>query len=422
MKRKSINSSLEKLNQKEKQSFDYQQIQAKNLFNVPEGVINLCVGAPNSELLNQCVPLVKQAMEHRLNQPDVAESLQYGPVRGGIEFLEELAAFLSRIYKDEVSPLRLVCTSGASAGLAMICTMFSKECNIVFAEDPCYFLAGTIFRENNYQVVSVPNDETGGMSLSMLEEKVKMLPPKDPNSSNFRGIVYLVPTFQNPSGTILPDEKRKKVIEIAMKENLLVICDDVYEILNYDENFNIPKRLVAYDQSENGCVISNSSFAKIFNPGFRLGWYEANPMLLKRFVNSGELLSSGSANHFISLVMASALKLGLQDKMISILKEVYKKRKQVLCETIRKEMPSGVSFVEPHGGFFVWISLPPSIDGEKLLETCKAKEKILFVPGKKFSVSGGCINFIRVSFTHYPEDVLADAIKRIAGVIKNLVN
>ena len=163
-------------------------------------------------------------------------------------------------------------------------------------------------------------------------------------------------------------------------------------------------------------VISLGSFSKILAPGLRLGWIQTHPSLMNRLTTCGLIYSGGGLNPFTSAIVQSAIELGLQEKQLSDLKEVYLRRKKALNTALRINLPDSVSFVEPGGGFFTWLQFPQHVDTEKLIPEAH-KHDVSFAPGSFFSPQGDLKNYLRLSFAYYAEDELKEGAERLAAVI-----
>jgi DNA-binding transcriptional MocR family regulator len=174
-----------------------------------------------------------------------------------------------------MKPESLFVTNGVSKALDLICTLFTKAGDTIFVEEPTYFLALRIFADHHLNVISVDTDENG-LIIEALEEKLAEFHPK---------FLYLIPTFQNPTGQTLPQGRRDRLVELAQNHEFLLVADEVYHLLSYTER--PPKSFAAYIDVEN--VISLGSFSKILAPGLRLGWLQAHPNKIKRFNTCGLL-------------------------------------------------------------------------------------------------------------------------------------
>src|SRR5215510_4796595 len=198
---------------------------------VAPDVIDLGLGDPPLSLLP--LGLIRDAAQLRLSQQDNS-FLQYGVEQGDGNFRFALAEFLSKGYGFEVSPENLFVTNGISKALDLICTLFTKAGDTIFVEEPTYFLALRIFADHHLNVVSIDTDENG-LVLESLEEKLTEFHPK---------FLYLIPTFQNPTGTTLPQERRDRLVQLAQEYNFIIAADEVYHLLGYAQK--PPKSFASY--------------------------------------------------------------------------------------------------------------------------------------------------------------------------------
>ena len=308
----------------------------------------------------------------------------------------------------------------------------------VFIEDPSYFLAVQMFKDYGLNMVSVATDPEG-MSMASLEAEVKIAEEEaklskrksaggGPLTQLYDGLVFIVPTFGNPTGATLPDARRRRLVTLARRHNLLVLSDDVYQLLPFP-GVTPPPRLVSCDLqmgagSGGKChVLSNGSFSKLMGPGVRLGWLEGGTAITEQLLSSGVLASSGSMNHLASGVLAEALRSGAQDTILTRLRETYAGRCGALISALRQALPPTASvFTEPQGGFFTWLVLPPGVRAEAVLALTTAHEEcpVSALPGNEFSPSQSCGSCLRMAFTFYSEERLAAAGAVIGQAVSKL--
>jgi len=361
---------------------------------VPPGFIDLGIGDPQTALLP--LELIRQSAEACFAQNDPA-FLQYGAEQGDGYFRLALAKFLSRGYGFPVEPESLFVTSGASGGLDLICTLFTRPGDTIFVEEPTYFLALRIFADHGLWLVPIPTDEDG-LALDALEEKLAEIRPK---------FLYIIPTFQNPSGQTLSQERRERLVAICQEHDFLIVADEVYHFLNYD--CQPPKAFAVHTNARN--VISLGSFSKILAPGLRLGWVQAEASRIGRLVKCGLLDSGGGMNPFTSAVVRGILENGGLEKHILGLRATYHARLAAMDAALRRYLP-GAQYTIPQGGYFFWVRLPEEADAEELLT--KAKEfKVGFRPGVRFSSQGGLRSYIRLSFSFYEPQAIEEGVKRL---------
>lgn len=365
---------------------------------LPPGMVHFGIGQPDFNLLP--MDLMRRAAEHRLAQ-DNPYLLNYGAEAGDGYFRLALADFLAAHYGHPVDAERLLVTGGASQGLDLICTLFARSGDrsggVIFAEEPSYFLALRIFADHGLRVISLPTDEEG-LVPEALEEALATYQP---------AFLYLIPTFQNPTGVTLPQSRRERLAEIGRRHNLLIVADEVYQLLNYRTVPPAPLALYA----DEAPILSLGSFSKILAPGLRLGWIHGTPALVEKLALCGLTDSGGSLNHFTSALVRSVLELDLLGPYVEGLKTVYATRAHALAAALRRELPEA-RFSEAEGGFFLWLTLPNEIDTPALLETAK-RCQVGFQPGPNFSSQGGLRNAMRVSFAFHDIPALEMGVTRL---------
>jgi len=370
---------------------------------IPPGMIDLGVGQPSVSLLP--LDIMKQAAEHRLNQTDPS-LLAYGHEPGCSCFRTVLADFLTEGYHMPVSPEYLLITCGATHALDLICSFFARPGDVVFVEEPSYFLALRIFMERGLTPVCIPMDENG-LSIDALEEKLKKHRPS---------FLYTIPTFHNPSGITLPESRRRKLVELSRKHDFFIVADEVYHLLSFGA-WRPPPPMMHFDESSDR-VLSVGSFTKILAPGLRLGWIQTSPALLDRFTRSGLMTSSGGFNPFTSALVRSVIELGLLRDHLDFLKQIYQQRSQILFNGLKTYLPDEMEFNKPEGGFFIWCRIPESSDAE-ILRTLALEHHVGFQPGHRFSAVGGLKNYLRLSFSYYDTNDLIEGIQRLATALKS---
>ena len=367
---------------------------------VPEGVIDLGVGQPQTGLLP--LDMVNKAWEHQMQQGN-PEILQYGVQQGDERLRKALAGFLGQAYRRDVDRNELLVTGGISQALDLVCTLLTRPGDTIIVEEPSYFLALLIFRDHHLNIVGTPMDENG-LVIAELEKRVQKYNPK---------LVYTVPVYHNPSGVTLAAERRAALAGLSKKYDFMIVADEVYQLLAYTDT--PPPPMVYFDAGDR--VISLGSFSKILAPGFRLGWMHATRKLLKPFWMCGLLDSGGGSNPFNAAIVASAIELGLLRENLLQLKAIYAKRRDVLSRALHEHLPR-LKFLLPHGGFFIWATLAGGMDAEELLERA-IRGDMGFQPGVRFSSTGRFRSVLRLCFTYYGEEDLREGVRRLACAIEN---
>ena len=371
---------------------------------LPAGMIDLGAGQPSPTLLP--LRLLRKAAANRLDGHD-APFLAYGNNQGDGYFCNALAGFLAEHYHAPVDANQLFITSGASMGLDLLCTLFARPGDTIFVEEPSYFLALRIFADHHLKIISLPMD-SGGLIIEALEEELTRRRPV---------FLYTIPTFHNPSSVTLGIDRRERLVKLSRKHNFFIIADEVYHLLNYALE-PPPPPMASFIGSDT--VFSLGSFSKILAPGLRLGWIQTGPALLKRLIGCGLLDSGGGLNPFTSAVVRSALELGLQHTQLATLKTTYTERKAALSAALKQNLPDTVRFLEPEGGFFIWLVFPERVDTKRLLQKAR-QNNVGYLPGVKFSSAGRLKNCARLSFSYFDVSGLAEGARRLAKVVNNYI-
>ena len=372
-------------------------IETNQMYHVP-GIVNFAIGQPGYELLPQ--ELMRRAAEHRLSRADTS-LLNYGYDKGDGYFRIELAQLLAPSYGSLVDPETIMTTTGASQALDLISVIYAERGDTIFVEEPTYYMAQGIFEQHKLNIVGIPvNDD--GLDVDVLERELKRHRPK---------FLYTIPVYQNPTGSVQPETNRQRIIELSQEHGFLILADEVYQLLHYDE-MPPPPYAARLDA---GTILSVGSFSKITAPGLRLGWIQPSPDLMIDFMTNGMINSGGSLNHFTSGIMLSAMSQGWQQEYLDHLRAVYGRRTQVMDEMIQAHLGDKVTYQKPGGGFFFWLKMAPHINTNDYLDQAKALN-VGFRPGDNCSVKGELHNCMRLSFAFYEEEEIIQGIERLGKV------
>jgi DNA-binding transcriptional MocR family regulator len=310
---------------------------------------------------------------------------------------EKLARFLGG-HGMPIDPARLFITCGASHGLDLILSRYTREGDTVLVEEPTYFHALKILRARHVRILPVPMDEHGldveAMEALLVRERPKLL--------------YTIPIHHNPTSATLSPERRSKLIELAHRHDFLIAADEVYQLLTYEGA--PPPPLSSWDRER---VLSLGSFSKILAPGVRLGWIEAAPAHLTELARCGVLQSGGGASPFAAAIVESTIETGILDEYLERIRDEYRRRSHTMIRMLEEILPA-LSFERPRGGFFVWLRLDR--DAEALLPQAHA-EGVGFLPGPRSSIGGGLRDRARLCFTYYDTAEIESAIRRFAKAL-----
>ncbi len=362
------------------------------------GIISFGGGFPAPELfpVNEMIEISKKVMEK-----NGAQALQYGPTEGYRPLREAIAKRMKKVQVDAVVEDILV-TSGSQQGLDFAAKVFIDPGDYIIIEKPSYLGAINAFRayEPNFIDIELEDD---GMNMEQLEKALK--------ENKKVKFIYVIPDFQNPSGKTWSIEKRKKLVELANKYDIAVVEDNPYGELRYEgELFPAIKHF-----DTEGRVIFLGTFSKIFCPGLRLGWIDAHPDVLRKFVllKQGADLQSSTISQIEVATFLSEYDI---DAHIEKIKVVYKRRRDLMVGIMKEKFPKEVKYTIPEGGLFTWVTLPEHINTRDL--AVKALEKqVAFVPGGSFYAHPGHENDMRLNYSAMPDDLIIEGMDRLADVI-----
>ena len=374
-------------------------IQTNQMYHEP-GVVNFAIGQPAYNLLPR--EMLRLAAQHRLSRNDTS-LLNYGYDKGDGYYRIELARFLEQGYGGPVDPESFMTTGGASQALDLVAVTFTSPGDIIFVEEPTYYMAQGIFEQHGLQCIGIPVTQDG-LDIAALEEAL----------TNYRPVLfYTIPVYQNPTGTVQTEAQRQRIIELSLEHDFLIVADEVYQLLSY---YDPPPPPYAA-RRESGNILSVGSFSKITAPGLRLGWVQPSDNLMHHFMSNGMIASGGSLNHFTSGIMLSALTEGLQQAYLEELQRTYRARIELIDERLQRDFAGLFTYKRPDGGYFFWIKMAEGVDTRTFLPQAKALN-VGFRPGIQSSVGDGCQNYLRLSFAFYDLPEIAQGMDRLAELFR----
>ena len=335
-------------------------------------------------------------------------ALQYSPTLGVMPFREAVADFVRSKGVKVLSDDRVTVTTGSQEAIYLLAMTLINPKDAIIVESPTYLAALNVFRYHGAEFVPVPMDENG-MRTELLEDKIKEAKSKGLNVK----LVYTVATCHNPTGVIMPDDRRKELLEVASKYDLLVIEDDPYSFFVFDE---VPFTPLKTLDSE-GRVIYLGTFSKILAPGLRLGYMVADRQITRMVELAKQMvdLHSSTLSQYIALY---ALKEGVVERTIQKARVVYREKRDIMVESLEKYMPEGSHWFKPRGGLFAFIYLPDGVDTSDMLPMA-IERGVAYVPGRSFFSDGSGVNAMRINFSYLPPDKLREGIRLIAETAKD---
>jgi 2-aminoadipate transaminase len=335
--------------------------------------------------------------------------LQYGATRGYKPLLEGIVEILAgrgiRATTEE-----LIVTTGSQQGLDLVGRLLIEPGDVVLVELPTYTGAISAFTNLQARFAGVRQD-ADGINL----EDLDVVCQRERAAGRRVNLLYLVPNFQNPTGLLIGLEKRRQLLEWAERRNVLIIEDDPYGVLYFDDVASEAETRPIKADDDRGRVVYLSTFSKTLAPGFRMAWVTAPAPLISRFdiAKQSMDLSSGI---FDQRVVDLAIRRGVLQKLGPTLRALYKTKRDTMERALRSELGEQLTWPVPRGGFFLWAQLPDGVDGDAVLQRA-IDEKVVFVPGTAFYVDGSGQNRIRLSFSHPTEDRLREGARRLAAAL-----
>ena len=293
-------------------------------------------------------------------------------------------------------------TAGSTQAIEVICRVMLDPGDTIIVENPTFLGALEIFETYEVNIATVGMDADG----MVIEELADVL-EREPRAK----IIYTIPTFQNPTGTTMPLERRQRLLELARRHNVVVVEDDPYESLQYDGEPVAPLR--SLDES----VIHLGTFSKTIAPAVRTGWAVAPKPLFDLMLAARQLIDLH--NDRITMRTVYHCSEGFLADHMEQVRPIYRKRRDAMLAALDDHMPAHTSWSKPNGGFFVWIELPEQIDITTFSEVA-ADHGVIGFPGHLFMPDQSQRNAIRLSFSTVPEDRIREGIRRLGVALRTV--
>lgn len=365
-----------------------------------DDVISFAGGLPAPELFP--IDEINEVNQIVLNEAGT-KALQYTTTEGYAPLRVWIADRMNKGLGTSFDKDNILITHGSQQGLDLSGKVFLDEGDFVLCESPTYLAAISAFKAYGCKFIGIPTDEYG-MDMNALENVLK-------ETKNVK-LIYVIPTFQNPTGRTWDIERRKQLAELSAKYNIAVIEDNPYGELRF-EGEHLPS-VKSFDKVGN--VLCTGSFSKIFCPGFRIGWIAGDKDIIRKYV----LVKQGTdlqCNTIAQMIISEYLKRYDIDEHIGKIVEVYKRRRDVAVECIERYFPKNIKYTCPEGGLFTWIELPEGISARDVLDQCLEK-RVAFVPGGSFFPNTNQENTFRINYSNMPEDKIKKGLRIIAEVVK----
>lgn len=329
------------------------------------------------------------------------KQLQYGLTDGYIPLREWLIERMKQ-KNIHVHLENTILTTGSQQVIDLLCRTYTDPGDVILVENPTYLAALQLFRAQGVNVVAVDGDDDG-MDLGDLMQKIAKYQPK---------MVYVVPTFANPTGKVWSLERRLGLLQACRANDVLILEDDPYSEFRFEDDVIYPS-IFSLDQHPGGsAVVYTSTFSKTVAPAVRTGWALADAAIIEAMVRMKQAVDLQSSSLDQQALWELFTRFDL-DEHILLIREEYKKRKELMHQLLSQQGWKDVRWNEPKGGMFLWMELPEEVDSEQLLRV-SVTEGVAFVPGAQFYAGEPKRNTLRLNFTHTDQEGTILGIERFA--------
>lgn len=339
---------------------------------------------------------------------EAAFALQYGATEGdGL-----LRQMLVERYKSQGIQMEmenLIITTASQQALDLIGKMFIDRGDYVIVGLPSYLGGLSAFNSYGAQMIGIPMDDEGE-DPNILEAELKKLQDigKKPK------FIYLIPDFQNPAGVTMSERRRKEILELAYKYDVIIIEDSPYRELRYEGE----TQKTMYELDGTGHVVMLGTFSKIFCPGFRIGWVAGHPDVLDKII-VGKQATDLCTPPFTQRIAARYMEKGLLDPKIEDIRKMYSVKQKGFLKALDEYMPEEMQWTRPEGGLFMMVTAPERLDTNALLLDCIKEANVAYVAGTSFYCDGGGLNTMRLNFSYETLEKNEEGVKRLANFFKN---
>jgi len=370
------------------------------------GIISFAGGFPDSAMFD--VEGLREASSKALAE-EPGGALQYGATEGYEPLRAQLSAFM-KAKGVEVDPSGLIVTTGSQQALDLLGKTLISPGDKVIVEGPTFLATIQCFRLYGAQLISAPIDASG-VRTDELERLIAEHKPK---------FVYLIPTFGNPSGAMLSLERRKKVLEMAVKYQTVIVEDDPYGDLYFDKA--PPPSIMSLTRDVPGSrelVVHCGSLSKVLSPGLRIGWMIGAAELLAKATMCKQF-SDAHTSTFAQATAAQYLKSGRMPATLAHVRKVYAERAQAMGAALQKELGDAITFTQPGGGLFFWARLTGAngkIADANVFAKRAIEKLVAFVPGAPFFAEKPDVATLRLSFATANVEKIQEGIARLGSAL-----
>jgi len=371
------------------------------------GLISLSGGFP-SPLTFPTVELKEIMCE--VMDTEAAFALQYGATEGDT-LLRSLLVNRYKAAGVDMSIENMIITTASQQALDLIAKIFINRGDSVIVGLPSYLGGLSAFNSYGANMIGIPMDDEGE-DVQIMEEKIK----EQIAQGNKPKFIYVIPDFQNPAGMTMSESRRKEVIDIAHRYDILILEDSPYRELRYEGSH----QKTIYELEGNGQVILLGTFSKIFCPGFRIGWVAGHPDVLDKIVVAKQATDLCTPP-FTQRIAARYIEKGLLEPKIQQIREMYSVKQQGMLKALAEFMPEEFSWTHPEGGLFLMAKGPEWIDTNAMLLDCIKNANVAYVAGTSFFCDGGGQNTMRLNFSYETLETNHEGAKRLGNYYKDVI-
>ncbi len=378
---------------------------ARNIFKfmADPSIISFGGGSPAKETFP--VEAIRDIVDEALAN-NAASVLQYGMTAGWLPLREAYIAHILAPKGVQAALPNVLMTTGGTQGFDLVTQAFVNPGDTVLVESPTFLASLTVLAKLGANVVAVETDEDG-IVTDDLEQKARLYKPR---------LLYVIPTFQNPTGRTIPAARRRKIAELAAQYNFIVAEDDPYCDLRFSGQEQPP--IKQFDTAGN--VVLLHSFSKIVSPGIRVGSVTAEPDIIDKMMLVKQCADAHTAN-LSQVICAEFLRRGMLPPHLQAIMPIYKVRLDAMLSGIERYFPAGCAYTKPEGGLFVWVRLPADIDTMPLMERAAREIKVAFVPGAPFCVDPAAgRNCLRLNFSSSTPEVIEEGMRRLGEFLSTV--
>jgi len=335
------------------------------------------------------------------------EMLQYGSNVGSGRLRAELSRFMAEAGVEADPQSEVIVMTGSQQALDLISRLFIDPGNIIVVGSPTYLQALSAFRQFGPEFCVVPVDRDG-MDTDALEAELRRLASEGKTPK----LLYTVPSFQNPTSTVLTRERRLRMLELAEEFDFLIVEDNPYGYISFEGA--MPTPIKALDKS--GRVIYMSTFSKIVSPGLRIGWVAARKEFVTKIAvakGNVDICTDGLSQY----VAAELLRRGVVGEQILKMIDIYRRKRDLMLEAMEAHFPEEAEWNEPKGGLFLWVKMPEGVDTSKMLMEA-IHSGVAYIPGSNFFADPSISNYLRLNYSFPSEDDIVEGIRILGGLLK----